>query len=252
MGAAIAALFIGLTVDRFLRACYNTSAIENAAIDSGCDAHKAQGPPAEAQRTGVFPPLRSYARGLFHASTRDEEEVYQLSKNFELKKAAVADIRDRMQKAQSMVIIDYRGLTVAEVTGLRNQFRAQGVEYQVLKNTMVELAANDLGIQGLEPYLHGPTAVAFGMQDAVAPAKIIVDFIKKSKKTEIKCGLVQGHVIDVAGVQALAELPPKEVLIAKMMGSLNAPITNFVGVLSATLRSLVYAIDAVRKQKAGE
>lgn len=90
------------------------------------------------------------------------------------------------------------------------------------------------------------------MTDAVAPAKILVNFIKDVKKTEIKCGVMEGKVLDVKGVEALAELPPKEVLIAKMMGSLNAPITNFVGVLSATLRSLVYAIEAVRKQKAGE
>ena len=105
---------------------------------------------------------------------------------------------------------------------------------------------------GLEPHLNGPTAVAFGMKDAVAPAKVLTEFIKKAKKITIKCGVVDRKVISADGVQALSELPPKEVLIAKMMGSLNAPITNFVGVLSATLRSLVYAVDAVRKQKAGE
>ena len=175
-----------------------------------------------------------------------------MSKNLEIKKTVVTEIKENIGKAKSMVLIDYRGLTVAEATELRNQCRKQGVEYQVLKNTMIELAANELGIEGFTPHLKGPTAVAFGMTDAVAPAKLFTDFIKQLKKTEIKCGFIDGHVIDVAGVQALAELPPKEVLIAKMMGSLNAPITNFVGVLSATLRSLVYAIDAVRKQKAGE
>ena len=175
-----------------------------------------------------------------------------MSNSLELKKAVVADIREKFEKAHSVVLIDYRGLTVAEVTDLRNQCRAQGVEYVVLKNTMIRLAAQELGITGLDPHLNGPTAVAFGMKDAVAPAKVITDFIKKVKKTSVKCGVVERTTIDVAGVQALSELPPKEVLIAKMMGSLNAPITGFVGVLSATLRSLVYAIDAVRKQKAGE
>lgn len=175
-----------------------------------------------------------------------------MSKNLENKKAIVADIRQKLEDAQSVVFVDYRGLTVAEVTELRNQCRAAGVEYVVLKNTMIELAAREAGIEGLDPFLKGPTAVAFGMKDAVAPAKVLTEFIKKVKKTEIKCGLVDNKLLDVAGVQALAELPPKEVLIAKMMGSLNAPITNFVGVLSATLRSLVYAIEAVRKQKAGE
>lgn len=175
-----------------------------------------------------------------------------MSNNLELKKAVVAEIREKFEKAHSAVLIDYRGLTVPEVTDLRNQCRAQGVEYVVLKNTMISLAAQELGITGLDPFLKGPTAVAFGMKDAVAPAKVLTDFIKKVKKTSIKCGVVDNTMIDVAGVQALSELPPKEVLIAKMMGSLNAPITGFVGVLSATLRSLVYALEAVRKQKAGE
>ena len=175
-----------------------------------------------------------------------------MSKNIELKKTVVAEIKEKFQQAHSAVLLDYRGLTVAEVTELRNLCRAQGVEYVVLKNTMIELAVKELGITGLDEHLKGPTAVAFGMKDAVAPAKVLTDFIKKVKKTTIKCGVVDGQVLDAAGVQALSELPPKEVLIAKMMGSLNAPITNFVGVLSATLRSLVYAIEAVRKQKAGE
>ena len=172
--------------------------------------------------------------------------------NLAFKTSGVEGVKEKMQAAQSMVLIDYRGLTVAEVTDLRNRCRKEGVEYAVIKNTMIRKAAEELGIEGLEPMLHGPTAVAFGMTDAVAPAKILVNFIKDVKKTEIKCGVMEGKVLDVKGVEALAELPPKEVLIAKMMGSLNAPITNFVGVLSATLRSLVYAIEAVRKQKAGE
>ena len=175
-----------------------------------------------------------------------------MSKNFEIKKTVVQEIKARFENAHSAILIDYRGLTVAEVTELRTQCRAAGVEYVVLKNTMIDLAVKELGITGLDDHLKGPTAVAFGLQAAVAPAKILTEFIKKTKKTKIKCGVVEGQVLDVAGVQALSELPPKEVLIARMMGSLNAPITNFVGVLSATLRSLVYAIEAVRKQKAGE
>ena len=175
-----------------------------------------------------------------------------MSENFENKKKVVAEIKQRFENAQSVVFYDYRGLTVAEVTDLRNQCRAAGVEYVVLKNRMMKLATDDLGIQGLESFLKGPSAVAFGIADPVAPAKVLTEFIKKVKKTEIKCGLIDGNVIDVKGVTALAELPPKEVLIAKMMGSLNSPITGFVGVLSAQLRSVVYAIDAVRKQKAGE
>lgn len=175
-----------------------------------------------------------------------------MSNILEQKKAVVEEIKTKLSEAQSVVFVDYRGLTVAEDTELRNEFRKTGTEYRVLKNTMIELAAAELGIEGLDEHLKGPTAVAFGMTDAAAPAKVMLDFIKKSKKGSVKCGIVAGEILDTAGVQALSELPPKEVLIAKMMGSLNAPITNFVGVLSATLRSLVYAIEAVRKQKSGE
>ena len=172
-----------------------------------------------------------------------------MSKNFEIKKTIVADIKDKMTRAQSVVLIDYRGLTVEEVTDLRNQFRKAGVEYAVLKNTMLTLAARDLQIEGLEEHLKGPTAVAFGYEDPVAPAKIISDFIKEAKKTEIKCGLISGKVVDVEGVKALADLPPKEVLVAKMLGSMNAPISGFVGVLSATLRSLLYTLNAIGEKK---
>ena len=172
-----------------------------------------------------------------------------MSQAQEQKKLVVAAIREKLEKAQSVVLIDYRGLTVAEVTELRNEFRKAGVEYQVLKNTLIRKAANEMGITGLDNILEGPTAVAFGMEDPASAAKIISEFAKKTKKTEVKAGLLGTEVLDAKGVQALADLPPKEVLVARIMGSLNAPITNFVGVLSATLRSLVYAIDAVRKSK---
>ena len=146
------------------------------------------------------------------------------------------------------------GIAATQGVNSGNQFRNAGVEYAVLKNTMITLAAAELGIEGLEEYLKGPTAVAFGFEDPVAPAKIITEYInsKKVKKISVKCGMVDKKVIDVAGVTALAELPPREVLIAKMMGSMNAPITGFVGVLSGVMRKFVYAVEAVRKQKAGE
>ena len=165
-------------------------------------------------------------------------------------KAAVVDeIKEKLQNAHSVVIIDYRGLTVDEVTNLRNQMRAAGVEYKVLKNTMIARAAKDLGIEGTEAMLEGPTAVAFGMQDAVSPAKIIVEFAKKTKKTEIKGGLLEGKVIGVDQVKYLASLPSKEELIAKMLGSLNAPITNFVGVLAGVPRAFVCALNAIKEKK---
>ena len=165
------------------------------------------------------------------------------------KVAVVDEIKEKLQNAHSVVIIDYRGLTVDEVTNLRNQMRAAGVEYKVLKNTMIARAAKDLGIEGTEAMLEGPTAVAFGMQDAVSPAKIIVEFAKKTKKTEIKGGLLEGKVIGVDQVKYLASLPSKEELIAKMLGSLNAPITNFVGVLAGVPRAFVCALNAIKEKK---
>lgn len=174
-----------------------------------------------------------------------------LSKNAQMKREQVADIVAKIKEAQSVIVVSTTGVTVAEITALRNKFREAGVDYKVLKNTLVKHALAEVGIKELDSLLVGPSAFAFGMKDPVAPAKIISDYITESKnnKFTIKAGLVDGAFLDVAGVQALAKLPTREVLLAKMMGSLNAPATNLVGVLSATLRSLVYAVDAVRKQK---
>lgn len=174
-----------------------------------------------------------------------------LSQNALEKREAVAQISEKIKQAQSVVVVSTTGVTVAEITALRNKFREAGVEYKVLKNTLVRRALDDLGITTLDHLLVGPSAFAFGIKDPVAPAKIISDYIAESRsnKITIKAGLVDGAFLDVAGVQALAKLPTRDVLLAKMMGSLNAPATNLVGVLSATLRSLVYAVDAVRKQK---
>ena len=164
-----------------------------------------------------------------------------MSKNIEAKKGVVADIRQKFEKAQSAVLVDYRGLNVAEDTELRNQLRKAGVEYAVLKNTMINLAVKDMGIDDIKAHLEGPTAVAFGYEDAVAPAKVLSEFIKKSKKMSIKCGVCDGAYIDEAGVQALANTPSREVLIAKIMGSMMSSVSKFV-----------YAVEAIRKKQAGE
>jgi len=172
-----------------------------------------------------------------------------MSANQEAKKVVVQEIKEKLQKTKGAVLVDYRGLTVEEVTELRKQFRQANVEYKVLKNTLVERAAKDLQIEGLEPFLAGPTAIAFGYEDPVIPAKIMTEFIKKAKKAEVKAGLLDGKVIDLNAVQALADLPSREVLIAKMLGSMKSPITGFVGVLGGTLRSLLYTLNAIKEQK---
>ena len=164
-----------------------------------------------------------------------------MSKNIEVKKGVVADIKEKFEKAQSAILVDYRGLNVAEVTDLRNQLRKAGVEYAVLKNTMINLAVKDMNLDDLKPHLEGPTAVAFGFEDAVAPAKILSEFAKKNKKITIKCGVCDGAYIDEAGVQSLASTPSREVLIAKIMGSMMSSVSKFV-----------YALEAIRKKQAGE
>ena len=164
-----------------------------------------------------------------------------MSKNLEIKKGVVADIKEKFEKAQSVVLVDYRGLNVAEVTDLRNQLRKAGVEYAVLKNTMINLAVKDMNLDEMKPHLEGPTAAAFGYEDAVAPAKILSDFAKKNKNVTIKCGVVDGTYIDEKGVQSLANTPSREVLIAKIMGSMMSSVSKFV-----------YALEAIRKKQAGE
>ncbi len=167
----------------------------------------------------------------------------------EKKAQVVQELKDRFSNSSSAILVDYKGLNVQEVTELRNTFRQAGIEYKVYKNTLTEIAAKELGLEGLIPFLEGPTAIAFSEHDPVAPAKILTDAIKKYRKIEFKVGVVDGKVIDVDGVKALADLPSREELIAKMLGSMNAPIANLVGVLSGVPRALVYALNAIKEQK---
>lgn len=165
------------------------------------------------------------------------------------KEAEVAEIQEKLQKSQSVMFLDYRGLTVSEVTELRNKMRAAGVEYKVIKNTMMRRAAKEAGVEGLDEILEGPTAVAFGYEDPVAPAKILVDFIENAKKTQLKGGVLAGRAMNQAEIKDLASLPSKEQLLAKLMGSLNAPVTGLVMALSGIPRKLVYALNAIKEKK---
>ena len=158
-----------------------------------------------------------------------------MSKNLELKKQVVSDIVKKFQDAQSVIVVKYSGLTVEQVTGLRAQFHANGVEYCVLKNTLVRRALKELNIEGLDEVLNGPSAFAFGMNDPVSPAKIINDFIvkKKSEAIEIKAGLLGNELMSMEQIKALAEMPSREVLLARLVGSLQSSIASFVRVLDA-------------------
>ncbi|NLJ73413.1 MAG: 50S ribosomal protein L10 [Firmicutes bacterium] len=165
------------------------------------------------------------------------------------KVAMVQEIQERLAKSQGAVLTDYRGLNAAEVTELRKRLRDAGVEYKVLKNTLTILAAQELELDGLIPLLEGPTAIAFGYDDPVAPAKIISEFAKTNKNLEVKGGLLEGNILDPAGVQDLAELPSREVLLSMVARGMQGPIAGLVNVLQGNIRNLVYALDAVRQQK---
>lgn len=173
-----------------------------------------------------------------------------MSANFEAKKLVVEDIKNKIENAKSIVFVKFAGLTVAEDTELRREFRKNNVEYKVLKNTLIKRAFNDLGITAFDEDLNGPTSVAFGA-DETAAAKVIVDASKKyENKVVVKSAYVDNQKVDVNGVKALAAMPSKEELIAKMLGSMQAPLTNFVGVLSAMPRSLVIALNAIAEKQA--
>ena len=159
------------------------------------------------------------------------------------------EIKGLLDGAKSIVLVDFHGLNVAQDTDLRRKMRAAGVNYSVHKNTLIGIAAKELGIEGLEPFLSQNTAIAVSKEDAVAPAKVAVEFAKKHEALKIKTGLLDNKLMSKEEIQALAALPSKEVLLAKMLGSLNAPISGLVNVLQGTIRNAVYVLEAVRKQK---
>lgn len=170
------------------------------------------------------------------------------------KQAVVAQLKEQLESAKGVVLTSYKGLTVAQDTELRRELREAGVSYHVVKNTMLCIAAKEAGIEGIEEHLDGTTAFAFSTEDAVAPAKVICGFIKKNKLEDaevltVKVGMVEGKVIGVDEVKALAALPSREELIAKLLGSMNAPISNTVNVLQGVIRNAVYVLDAIRSQK---
>jgi len=156
-----------------------------------------------------------------------------MNKNRQLKEAKVAEIKGKLEKAQTVILADYQGLTVEEDTQLRKNLRESGIEYKVYKNKLVLLAAKELGLDAIETYLEGPVAMAFSYEDATAPARILNDFAKTHKKLELKAGIVEGQIFDTDKVIQLASIPSKEVLIAKLLGSIKAPLSNLVYLLSA-------------------
>lgn len=163
-----------------------------------------------------------------------------MTKAIEMKKGVVAEIAEKLQKSASCVVVDYKGLKVEELTELRNKFREAGIDYKVYKNTLVRRAATEVGnmAQFDDVNLVGTNAIAFGYEDPVAPAKIVNDFAKTHPKLELKMGFVEGEFYDAENIKKLAEIPSRDELIAKLLGSLKAPVSNFV-----------YLVDAIAKKQ---
>lgn len=165
------------------------------------------------------------------------------------KAQVVEEFAAKLATAKAAFLADYRGLTVDEVNELRGKLREAGVEYHVVKNTLLRLATKDTAFTCLDEFLSGPNAIAIAQDDPVAPAKVLSEYAKSSKVFELKTAVLDGQLLSADDIKALAELPSREVLLAKMLGSINAPVSNFVGVLAAVPRSLVQVLGAIKDQK---
>lgn len=150
----------------------------------------------------------------------------------ELKAPIVEEISAGVKDAKSVVLVDYRGLTVEQDTRLRKNLREAGVVYKVYKNTYMTRAFKGTDFEGLSEYLEGPTAMAYSTEDATAPARVLCKFAKEADKLEVKAGVVEGTVYDAKGVAAIASVPSREELLGKLLGSIQSPIANFARVLN--------------------
>ena len=185
---------------------------------------------------------------LYECVPYSEKEVRKVSAALEEKKQLVEELKAKIEGSASIVLVDYKGLTVAQDTELRKALREANVEYRVLKNRLVQKAFSELGYSDFDEALNGPTAVAFANGDPVAPAKILLESVDKYKKMTIKCGMVEGSYITLDGVKELATLPPKEVLIAKLLGTLEAPLSGLVRVLNGPIAGLARVLGKIAEK----
>ena len=165
------------------------------------------------------------------------------------KQQIAEDLRDRLSKSAIIVLTDYKGLDVAAMNDLRRRLRAEQIEYQVVKNTLLSRAAEDNDIALIKDYFKGPSAIALSYEDPVAPAKVLSQFAKENKKLEIKVGVMNGQVLDADAIKALATLSSRELLLRQLLSALNAIPTSFVRTLAEVPRSFVSVLAAIRDQK---
>ena len=165
------------------------------------------------------------------------------------KETAVKEIAEKIRESKSVFLTDYKGLNVQEISNLRRSFREASVEYKVVKNTLTKLSAKEAGFEELNDYLEGPTAMAFGLDDPAAPAKVIKEFTKKNDKLTVKACLFEGTLLGEDQLSNLASLPSRDEVVGQLAGVLNAPISNLAFALNGILSQVVYALNAVKNQK---
>lgn len=166
-----------------------------------------------------------------------------------MKEKMLEEITEDLKQAELVIVTDYRGLNVKNINSLRGKLRSEKCRYRITKNTMNRLACRQAGFEQLESLFEGPTAIAYSSADPVAAAKIFIDFARENEALVVKGGMLSGQMLDPASIKALGEIPPREVLLAKVVGGFQSPIYGLVGVLQGILRQLVYTVDAVRQQK---
>ena len=165
------------------------------------------------------------------------------------KEAVVEELNEKFNQAKSLVLTDYIGLDVAEMTELRDKLREAGVEYKVVKNTLATIAAREADLDEVTQLFSGPTAIAFGMEDVVSPAKVLVDYAEDHEVLEIKGGFLNGQVIDEGKVESISKIPGREELLSKILAGMQSPISGLVNTLNASLSSVVQVLNQIKEQK---
>lgn len=168
---------------------------------------------------------------------------------FEQKKEIVSELHEKFKKCKIAIVTDCKGMNVASITNLRKKLREDGIEYQVVKNTLLRRASEDTAVSAIQPIFKGPSAIALGYQDPVKPAKILTDFLKESEKLQIKGAVLNGRFLDFKSVQMLSKLPSREVLLSQLLGTLNTIPASLLRTLNAIPQSLLHVLQAVKDQK---
>jgi len=164
----------------------------------------------------------------------------------------VSELKEKIGEAKSLLLTDFTGLNVEEIGELRNQLRQFSVEYRVVKNTLAKISVEDLGITEILNFLDGPTAIAFSLDDPLVPAKVITEFAKKTNKPKMKAYYIDGQIYEGAQIEEISKLPNREVLYAQLVGTISAPISNFVYLLKNVLQQMVLVLNAIKEKKEQE